>query len=184
MNNNENNPAAIEEKKRKSISEFLNISTATAPAFIIAAIALIFSMASVAGVIVSNLNTSEPMQIEEVKTLEPIHQHTWIPNVKSVHHDPEIKTVEHEAVWENMVSYHTVCNECNTEIDGIANQHIADTGHSGFTTNVPISKPVLVSDAWTEDVVVTEAYDETITDGSVCAECGETKAFVSPSEVH
>ena len=51
-------------------------------------------------------------------------------------------------VYEAKTSYHTVCNDCQQTIDGIADAHIKDTGHSGYSTNVPITGEVLVSDAW------------------------------------
>lgn len=184
MDNLDNNIQEQEqEKKRRSIAEVLNVTNATAPALIIAAIALIFSMATATAVVLQNSGAEEAAQVEEVQTLEPIHEHEWMPNVTSINHEAETEEVEHEAIWEEVTTYHTVCNECHSEIDGMAQEHIADTGHSGYTTNVPLTKPVLVKDAWVETVTVTEPYVEVITDGTICSICGETKAFVDPAEV-
>ena len=71
--------------------------------------------------------------------------------------------------------YHTVCNECQQVIDGTADQHIRETGHSGYSTNVPITDEVLVSEGYTHEVTDTPAYDETVADEMVCTLCGETR---------
>ena len=72
-------------------------------------------------------------------------------------------------------TYHTVCNDCGQVIDGIDDQHIKETGHSGYSTNVPITDEVLVSEGYTQEVVDTPAYDETVADALVCTLCGETR---------
>ena len=60
-------------------------------------------------------------------------------------------------------------------IDGQASQHITETGHKGYSTNVPITNDVMVSEAWTETVVDEEAHDELVLNGEVCSVCGATR---------
>ncbi len=60
-------------------------------------------------------------------------------------------------------------------IDGIADAHIKDTGHSGYSTNVPITGEVLVSEGFTREVTDSPAYDESVPDKLVCTLCGEEK---------
>lgn len=80
-----------------------------------------------------------------------------------------------EPVYGTETTYHTVCNTCNALIDGNAAQHIEETGHSGYSTDVPIVNEVVVQSGYYEQVLVKEAWDETVQTGSVCASCGEEK---------
>lgn len=101
------------------------------------------------------------------------HRHTWSPNYETVHHDAEYKDVWHEPVYGEETTYHTVCNTCKEIIDGEAAKHIADTGHSGYSTDVPITDEIVVQEGYFEPVLVTEAYDETVVESMVCTACGE-----------
>ena len=74
-----------------------------------------------------------------------------------------------------MQTYHTVCNECKQVIDGKADDHIKQTGHSGYSTNVPITDEVMVSEGYDKQITDTPAYDETVIDKLVCTTCGATK---------
>lgn len=60
-------------------------------------------------------------------------------------------------------------------IDGKADDHIKQTGHSGYSTNVPITDEVMVSEGYDKQVTDTPAYDETVIDKLVCTTCGATK---------
>ena len=110
------------------------------------------------------------VQLEE-KVAE--HQHTWVPNYAAIHHDAEYEDVWHAPVYESATTYHTVCNECQSVIDGVAAEHIADTGHSGYSTNVPVENEVLKQAGYTEPVLVSEAWDETVIEGVTCTGCGD-----------
>lgn len=105
---------------------------------------------------------------------ENAHEHEWQVVYETVHHDAVTHTETVEPVYEEQTTYHTVCNECKEIIDGEAAQHIRETGHSGYSTNVPITDTVLVSDGYTEEVVDTPAYDEQVATELVCPVCGET----------
>ena len=48
-------------------------------------------------------------------------------------------------------------------------------GHSGYSTNVPITDEVMVSEGYDKQVTDTPAYDETVIDKLVCTTCGTTK---------
>lgn len=112
---------------------------------------------------------------DEVKAVQQACEHDWTMTYKTIHHDAVTHTETVEPVYASKTSYHTVCNECQQTIDGIADQHIKDTGHSGYSTNVPITGEVLVSEGYSHEVTDTPAYDETVADELVCAICGETK---------
>lgn len=109
------------------------------------------------------------------ETVQQACEHDWTMTYKTVHHDAVTHTETVEPVYASKTSYHTVCNECQQTIDGIADQHIRDTGHSGYSTNVPITGEVLVSEGYSHEVTDTPAYDEAVADELVCAICGETK---------
>lgn len=106
---------------------------------------------------------------------EPAHTHDWTVTYKTVHHDAETHTEHVDAVYRPRTSYHTVCNECEQVIDGKADEHIRETGHSGYSTNVPIQDTVMESQAYDKVVTDKDAWDETVPDKMVCATCGETK---------
>lgn len=102
-------------------------------------------------------------------------QHDWTVTYKTIHHDAVTHTETVDPVYGEETSYHTVCNDCGQVIDGIADQHIKDTGHSGYSTNVPITDEVVVSEGYTREVTDTPAYDETVADELVCTLCGATR---------
>lgn len=116
------------------------------------------------------------------ETAEPVHTHDWTMTYKTIHHDAVTHTETVEPVYANKTSYHTVCNDCEQVIDGIADQHIKDTGHSGYSTNVPIVNEVLVSEGYTYEVTDTPAYDETVADEMVCTVCGAEQAITAQTE--
>ena len=100
------------------------------------------------------------------------HQHLWVPRYDTVHHDAVYDQVWHDPVYENRTSYHTVCNDCMEVIDGEAREHIEQTGHGGYSTDVPIEDAVMTEAGHYEPVLVEEARDEIVEVGSVCAVCG------------
>lgn len=119
---------------------------------------------------------TEAVQQEAVKAeeAEPAHQHTWVPTYRTVHHDAVYEDVYHAPVYTEETTYHTVCNDCKEIIDGMAAEHVADTGHSGYSTGVPIVNETLASAGYTESALVQDAWDEVVTDGAMCPSCGET----------
>lgn len=123
---------------------------------------------------------SESVQVEDSKesgsdSKEQSHTHDWSITYKTVHHDAVTHTEHVAPVYQNLTTYHTVCNECKQVIDGKADEHIKQTGHSGYSTNVPITDEVMVSEGYDKQVTDTPAYDETVIDKLVCTTCGATK---------
>lgn len=104
-------------------------------------------------------------------------QHDWTVTYKTVHHDAVTHTETVDPVYGEETTYHTVCNDCGQVIDGIADQHIKDTGHSGYSTNVPITDEVVESEGYTQEVTDTPAYDELVADQLVCTLCGATRSL-------
>ena len=96
---------------------------------------------------------SESVQVEDSKesgsdSKEQSHTHDWSITYKTVHHDAVTHTEHVAPVYQNLTTYHTVCNECKQVIDGKADEHIKQTGHSGYSTNVPITDEVMVSEGY------------------------------------
>lgn len=127
-------------------------------------------------------DTTLSVPSEKETAAEEPHEHDWTVTYKTVHHDAVTHTETVEPDYADETSYHTVCNDCNQIIDGIADQHIRETGHSGYSTNVPITNEVLVSEGYAKEVVDTPAYDETVPDALVCTLCGETRPLDSAVE--
>lgn len=90
---------------------------------------------------------------------------SWQTRYVLVRHEAQTRQVEHPAEYGTVTESHTLCNVCKEEIDGKVAEHAEQTGHSGWTNNVPVKKTVKVKDAWTETVTDRAAYDELVEDG-------------------
>lgn len=93
---------------------------------------------------------------------QPSHTHNWVAVTKTVNHPAEYKTVHHDAVVEEVV----MC-ECGLQNPG--RDHVVSNKH---TTSV---KTITVQPAYDEQVLVKEAWTETVTTGYKCSSCGATK---------
>lgn len=120
----------------------------------------------------------------------PAHQHNWVAQTKTVHHDAQYKTVHHDAVthqvWHDPVTEeHYICNQCGADITsdpwGHMNNSLLNGGNCGgyhsiyVTVKQGYSETVTDEAAWDEQVLVSKAWDETVTTGYKCSSCGATK---------
>lgn len=118
------------------------------------------------------------------------HQHNWVAQTKTVHHDAQYKTVHHDAVthqvWHDPVTEeHYICNQCGADITsdpwGHINNSLMNGGNCGsyHSTYVTVKQgyyeTVTDEAAWDEQVQVSAAWDETVTTGYKCSSCGATK---------
>lgn len=103
------------------------------------------------------------------------HTHNWVAQTKTVHHDAVYKTVHHDAVTSTVVE----CNHCGTQFSSTSewathSKELLLGGYDG--TNLSYSvKTVVTQEAYDEQVLVSAAYDETVTTGYKCSSCGATK---------
>ncbi len=98
---------------------------------------------------------------------ESAHQHSWQAVTKTVHHDAQYETVHHDAVTKTI----RICNDCGQEGADVAHRNMEiDRGNSGSYRVVTKT----VQSAYDEHVLVSSAYDETVTVGYKCS-CGATK---------
>ena len=79
------------------------------------------------------------------------------------------------ATYETVTEYHTVCNTCKQKIDGKTKEHAAETGHEGYTTNVPISVTKVKTKASTKTIVDTPAKVKTTWTKEKCSKCKEIR---------
>lgn len=112
---------------------------------------------------------------QKVDDLANRHAHTFVKEYGTVHHDAVTRTVHHDAEYRTVTNMHTVCNDCGQVIDGRAAEHIADTGHAGYSTNVPVKEQELVRAAWDETVVDKAAWDEQVVVSEACSGCGVSR---------
>ncbi len=118
------------------------------------------------------------------------HQHNWVAQTKTVHHDAQYKTVHHDAQYKTV--HHDavtktvhICNQCGQDITGNESAHfeasLLNGGNCGSwhgetrTVQAAYDEQVKVSDAKDEQVQVSDAWDETVTTGYKCSSCGATK---------
>lgn len=134
----------------------------------------------------SNTNSGSSSKKDDT----PAHQHNWVAQTKTVHHDAQYKTVHHDAVthqvWHDPVTEeHYICNQCGADITsdpwGHINNSLMNGGNCGsyHSTYVTVKQGYYetVTDkvAWDEQVLVSKAWDETVTTGYKCSSCGATK---------
>lgn len=120
----------------------------------------------------------------------PAHQHNWVAQTKTVHHDAQYKTVHHDAQYKTVhhdavVKYVSICNNCGADITGNEAAHFKNSllngGNCGScheesrTVQAAYDEQVKVSDAYDEQVQVSAAWDETVATGYKCSSCGATK---------
>lgn len=120
----------------------------------------------------------------------PAHQHNWVAQTKTVHHDAQYKTVHHDAVthqvWHDAVTEeHYICNQCGADITSDPWGHIDNSlmngGNCGsyHSTYVTVKQgyyeTVTDQAAYDEQVQTSAAWDETVTTGYKCSGCGATK---------
>lgn len=118
------------------------------------------------------------------------HQHKWVAQTKTVHHDAQYKTVHHDAQYKTV--HHdavtktvNICNQCGQDITGNEAAHFKAAALSGGncqschsetrTVQAAYDEQVKVSDAYDEQVQVSAAWEETVTTGYKCPGCGSTK---------
>ena len=111
----------------------------------------------------------------------PAHQHNWVAQTKTVHHDAVTHQVWHDPVTEE----HYICNQCGADITsdpwGHINNSLMNGGNCGsyhsiyVTVKQGYSETVTDEAAWDEQVLVSKAWDETVTTGYKCPGCGSTK---------
>ena len=113
------------------------------------------------------------------------HQHNWVAQTKTVHHDAQYKTVHHDAVthqvWHDAVTEeHYICNHCGADITSDPWGHLDAYDHGGYHSSYVTVKQgyyetVTDKAAYDEQVQVSAARDETVTTGYKCSSCGATK---------
>ncbi len=113
------------------------------------------------------------------------HQHKWVAQTKTVHHDAQYKTVHHDAVthqvWHDGVTEeHYICNQCGADITSDPWGHLDAYDHGGYHSSYVTVKQgyyetVTDKAAYDEQVQVSAAWDETVTTGYKCSDCGATK---------
>ena len=99
------------------------------------------------------------------------HQHNWVVQTKTVHHDAQYRTVHHDAV----VKYVSICNNCRADITGNEAAHIKNSLLNGGNCGSCHEESRTVQAAYDEQVQVSAAWDETVTTGYKCSGCGATK---------
>lgn len=99
--------------------------------------------------------------------------HTWRPVYEEAAAEARTRVEHVEATYREVTELETLCNECKQDVTGHAAEHSEQTGHVGFTTNVPVQKTVV--DVPAHDETVTEAPAGTVKRlaGYACA-CGKS----------
>lgn len=103
------------------------------------------------------------------------HTHNWVAQTTTVHHDAVYKTVHHDAVTSTVVE----CNHCGTQFSSTSewathSKELLLGGYDGINLSYSV-KTVVTQEAYDEQVLVSAAYDETVTTGYKCSSCGATK---------
>lgn len=114
----------------------------------------------------------EPVPSEAENINQETCEHQWTPKLQTREVEATYKTEDVPEVTETYTAYHTICNVCHEVIDGNVSEHKAQTGHSGYTTDVPRQETRVVTPATTRQVVDVPAHEETFWNQEICSECG------------
>ncbi len=124
------------------------------------------------------------------KKEESTHQHNWVAQTKTVHHDAQYRTVHHDAVthqvWHDAITKCvSICNNCGADITGNEASHFKNSllngGNCGSchdeykTVTEGYSETITDQAAYDEQVQTSAAWDETVTTGYKCSTCDATK---------
>lgn len=102
------------------------------------------------------------------------HQHNWVPQTTTVHHDAvyRTETVNHPA------ERATVCLTCWNKGITVVRPSAAHLDNHLLNNENDATGEVTIKSAWTEtkQILVSAAYDETVTTGYKCSDCGAAKS--------
>ncbi len=144
---------------------------------------------------IQNNKTEDEPKVEESK---PEHQHNWVAQYTTVHHDAEYTTVHHDAEYTTIhhdAEYNTIFHEAVFESKPVygfgdcscgdkalgseeyAQYHIS-LGHTISYPGTPMyyEDPVLIEGPWEEKILIKAAYDERVLIKDAYDEQVETKA--------
>ncbi len=110
---------------------------------------------------------------QRVSALEE-HQHSWEPVYELKHIEAKTHVAHHDAKWGVETREETLCNICRATVTGKTAEHTGLTGHDAFTTSVPVDYDVVVTPAWDETVTDEPARDDLVLTGYKCS-CGATE---------
>ena len=107
--------------------------------------------------------------------------HTWEPVYGIVHLEKKTHTEHVDATYKEVTEYETLCNVCKLPVTDKAQEHSEKTGHTGFTTNVPVVKEVVDEPAKDVEVTDQEAKDAYALTGYRC-DCGKSLTLEEAKE--
>ena len=107
--------------------------------------------------------------------------HTWEPVYGIVHLEKKTHKEHVDATYKEVTEYETLCNVCKQPVTGKAQEHSEKTGHTGFTTNVPVVKEVVDEPAKDVEVTDQEAKDAYALTGYRC-DCGKSLTLEEAKE--
>ena len=105
---------------------------------------------------------------------KPQHTHNWEAQTTVVHHDAQYKPVHHDAEYKDVC----ICNGCGAQFDtddAWRTHSDAQFDAENFNCGSYTTKYVMTKPAWDEQVLVSAAWDETVTTGYKCSTCGAVK---------
>lgn len=105
---------------------------------------------------------------------KPQHVHNWVPQTTVVHHEAQVQTVHHDAVYGTGVE----CNGCFAQFNSyeawlVHSDSQLDNGNNNCMGYHTIK--IVLGQAWDETVETSPAWDETVTTGYACSGCGAIK---------
>ncbi len=135
----------------------------------------------------SNKKKKSEDKVEAETTSESNHEHEWVQQYKTVHHDAEThtETVLVKEAYDDPVYtqvQHLICDNCGADITSNTKAHLMKHLMNGETGTYHTEyknehTDTIHHDAEyrTDTVVDKDAYDEQVADGWKCSICGATK---------
>lgn len=119
---------------------------------------------------------SNASSLNSETTSSSSHTHDWSITSKTIHHDAVTHTETVYDGGEDIVEYHTICDDCGTWLDTERTmaEHYSEFplhAKNGYTIGYPVVVGNTGGSSHQETVIDSEAYDETITT-KTCKICG------------
>lgn len=117
--------------------------------------------------------TSGPSQAIEGSSTAT-HVHNWEPAYTTEHIAQQSHTEHIDTTYKEVTALETVCNTCKEIITNNESDHVSSTGHTAYTTNIPVTQEVVDVEGHDITVIDSEAYDKQTLSGYKCSECEKT----------
>lgn len=112
-------------------------------------------------------------KVADEEAAEATCEHVWQARYRLEHTDQQAHTESVAATYKDEYVLETVCNTCEAVVTGQTERHTGLTGHSSFSTNVPVLETFVDVPEHEITVIDQEESNRYVLVGYKCEECGD-----------